>query len=279
MKTLKFFNLALLGAAITLSSCEQEPMSELDGSVNFSASLSEYQTKADPSFTSGNKARIYVYEGATTTAPKATTTATAGASGVLTPSPKVTLPKGTYGFYCVSDNTSSDPTISITSGVSGALANGKDYIVAYKSADINANSSTVTFGLKHLCSKIKINVTGTNGVTDLSISELRIYLPTEGGKLTLSSSNNGGAISIAAGKSDARTAMSKSGNSFSQIVLPCKDAAFSVELAATYKIQGTSYSKKFTASTTITDGFVAGNEYTIALQITSKDVEDRKSVV
>lgn len=99
MKTLKFFSLALLGAAITLSSCEQEPMSELDGSVNFSASLSEYQTKAEPTpFTEGNKALIYAYtfsepaDFSTFTNAQFPAIATADASGNIVVTPSILLP-------------------------------------------------------------------------------------------------------------------------------------------------------------------------------------------
>ncbi len=105
-----------MSAIFSMTSCQKDQNIKPDPQeIKFYASYNgETQTKATSVFTTGNKVTILGYTaGATVTSatsvPGTPVEATGGASGLLTPSAALYLPKGSYDFYSVSLNNTTAP--------------------------------------------------------------------------------------------------------------------------------------------------------------------------
>lgn len=144
--------------------------------VNFNGNMDLTLTKADPSVAENVKATISAYtSGANVTSATAivsngyTVGATAGTfvgdniDGTSTPF-VMYLPKGSYDFYAVSCNAvaADNKTIpTFTSGVSGVLSNGVDYIWAKPNAVSVPTSTDVKLEFKRQAVQIEITLEGS----------------------------------------------------------------------------------------------------------------------
>ena len=128
MKNLKNYGLAIITIALLWSCQKEENVVRRENSeVQFFACYNNLpNTKATTTFTTSNKATIYACIAAAV--PSSTTfvsgtplEATSQAGGVLTPTTPLYLPKGSYDFYSVANNTNVAAGLTFTSGVSGPV--------------------------------------------------------------------------------------------------------------------------------------------------------------
>ncbi len=236
---------------VILISCEKGDSSSVKNEkTDFYASyFGEPGTKATKTFTAANKVTIFGYEAGailTSAVPVAGTPveATCGSSGILTPSSPVFLPKGTYDFYSVSINNTNSPNLTFSSGVSGQLSNGVDYLWA-KCTGI-AQGGTVSFVYYHKAVGIEINVAAGTGVSNLAVTSISITPanPSTSSKMQLSDGNIGVSNSIGD-----QTPMSLDGLKGTYIMLPLSSIGINFRVNCECDYRGTSVSsKKYTAS-------------------------------
>jgi len=267
----------------TFSSCQKETeVEQNNGLMQFYAAYNgEFKTKGTSTFTSGNKVSIigYTAGASTTTATAVSGTpveATCGASGLLTPSTPIYLPKGTYDFYSVSLNSTSSPGISFISGSSAQLTNAIDYIWA-KSSNIS-QGGTASFVYYHKAVGMEINIASGTGVSNLALTGISFTptTPNITSKMALSDGTIGAASAVGS-----LTAMTITGSKGSYIMLPVGSVSINVEITVNATIGGTAVtSKKYTA-TIPSQAYQSGHYYTInftisstALQFTGAVVED-----
>ncbi|MDD3033326.1 MAG: fimbrillin family protein [Bacteroidales bacterium] len=251
-------------------SCEKsETSNKMEESEFYASYCVESQTKATTSFSTGNMATIFGYSAGadvTSVTPVSGTPVNAicGSSGLLTPSTPVFLPKGSYDFYSVSLNNSTSPNMTFSSGVSSQLSNGVDYLWA-KCTGI-AQGGTVSFVYNHKAVGIEINVASGTGITNLSVTSIKITPPTPAtnSKMNLSSGSIGEASSVGA-----LTEISLSGLKGTYIMLPLSSTGINIELTVNATIGGTAVTAKKYSASIPTQAYSSGYFYTINLTVTS----------
>lgn len=274
MKNLKNYLFAI--AAITLLwSCQKEEtgLVEERNEVQFFACYNEAQfTKAPQAFPLNNKATIYGYTAGndvTTKSPVSGTPvdATALIAGVLTPSPLLYLPKGSYDFYSVSLNSSTAPGLTFTSGVSGQLSNDIDYVWS-KVSEIS-QGGIVNFSYKHKAVCLEMNVVAGNGVTSLVVKSITTTAsqPSASSKMTLSDGSIAPTSTVST-----PCAMTISENKGTKIMLPLSSNALAVEVTVDATIGGTQVNSKKYSATLPAIAYISGNYYTINLTVDATSI-------
>jgi hypothetical protein len=269
MKNFTITGIIIISTIFFISCEKSEPSKKIEESKFYASYNGESQTKATTPFTNGYKATIYGYTAGanvTSATPVSGTPvdATCGSSGLLTPSSPVFLPKGSYDFYSVSLNNTASPNLTFSSGVSGQLSNGIDYLWA-KCTDI-AQGGTVSFTYKHKAVGIEINVASGTGVSINSLTSLKITpaTPAANSKMDLSTGSIGEATSVGA-----LTDISLSGFTGKYIMLPLSSTAINIELTVNATIGGTAVpAKKYSASIPA-QAYSSGYYYTINLTVSS----------
>ncbi len=271
-----------MSAIFSMTSCQKNQNINPDPQeIKFYASYNgETQTKATSVFATGNKVTILGYTaGATVTSatsvPGTPVEATGGASGLLTPSAALYLPKGSYDFYSVSLNNTTAPGLTFTSGISTQLTNGIDYLWAKASI---AEGGTASFIYNHKAVGMEVNVSAGTGVSALSVTAISITPTTAStsSKMSLADGSIGAASAIGS-----LTPMSLSGTKGTYIMLPVGSVAVNVEITVNATIGGTAVTaKKYTAAIP-SQAYTSGSYYTAnftvsstALQFTGAQVQD-----
>jgi len=255
-------------------SCEKNEFSNKIEESKFYASYSgESQTKATTTFTSGNKATILGYSAGanvTSATPVSGTPvdATCSSSGLLTPSSPVFLPKGSYDFYSVSLNNATSPNMTFSSGVSGQLSNGIDYLWANCTGI--AQGGTVSFVYKHKAVGIEINVASGTGISNLSVTSIKITPTTPAANSKMSLSN--GSIGETSGVG-ALTEVSLSGLKGKYIMLPLSSIGINIELTVNATIGGTAVTAKKYSASIPAQAYSSGYYYTINLTVSSTSLQ------
>src|SRR3989339_802435 len=253
-----------------MQSCEKAEISKNESEMRFSASYDlEPLTKAPIPFPSGNKSTIIGYTAGanlTSATPVAGTPleATGAGTGVLTPDSPLYLPKGSYDFYSLSINSTTQAGVTFKSGVSGQLVNQRDYIWA-KHTSV-AQGGSVTFAYTHKAVGIEVNITAGTGVSAMSVTSIR-FTPTKAdasSKMTLSS----GVIGSAADK-DVLTAMNLTAAKGSYIMLPMASQSLDIEVTVNATIGGVSQTAKVYTGVVPARAYAAGTYYTINLTISA----------
>lgn len=272
-----------MSAIFSMTSCQKDQNINPDPQeIKFYASYNgETQTKATSVFTTGNKVTILGYTaGATVTSatsvPGTPVEATGGASGLLTPSAALYLPKGSYDFYSVSLNNTTAPGLTFTSGMSTQLTNGIDYLWT-KAAGI-AEGGTASFIYNHKAVGMEVNVSAGTGVSALSVTAIS-FTPTTAStasKMSLADGSIGAASVIGS-----LTPMSLSGTKGTYIMLPVGSVAVNVEITVNATIGGTTVTAKKYTATIPSQAYTSGSYYTAnftvsstALQFTGAQVQD-----
>lgn len=275
MKTLLITGITIIICSIVSISCDKsDPSSETFEKSEFHASYSgESQTKATTTFTAGNKVTIIGYNtGAivTSATPVSGTPvdATCGTSGVLTPNSPVFLPKGSYDFYSVSLNNANSPNITFSSGFSGQLSNGVDYLWA-KCAGI-AQGGTASFVYNHKAVGIEINVSSGTGISNLSVTSISINptTPATNSKMNLSNGSIGEASTVGA-----LTPISLSGLKGKYIMLPLSSIGINIEITVNATIGGTAVTAKKYSASIPAQAYSSGYYYTINLTVSSTSLQ------
>lgn len=281
MKKYLLIHMSITLSAILLNSCEKDNCyTQKVEKTEFYASYScESQTKATSTFTSGNKVTIigYVTGESPTTATMVSGTpveATCGSSGILTPATSVFLPKGNYDFYSVSLNNTASPNMVFTSGISGQLGNGIDYLWA-KCAGI-AQGGTASFIYYHKAVGIEVNVSAGTGISNLTVTSISITptTPTTTSKMQLSNGSIGNANSVGS-----LTPMTLSGLKGKYIMLPVSAIAINLELTVNATIGGTAVTAKKYSASIPSQAYSSGYYYTINLTVSSTAVVFSGAVV
>lgn len=255
-------------------SCEKNELSNNIEESKFYASYSgESQTKATTTFTSGNKVTIFGYSaGANVTSATLVSgtpvDATCSSSGLLTPSSPVFLPKGSYDFYSVSLNNATSPNMTFSSGVSGQLSNGVDYLWA--NCTSIAQGGTVSFVYKHKAVGIEINVASGTGISNLTVTSIKITptTPAANSKMNLSSGSISEASSVGA-----LTEISLSGLKGKYIMLPLSSTGINIELTVNATIGGTAVTAKKYSASIPAQAYSSGYYYTINLTVSSTSLQ------
>lgn len=255
---------------IIFISCEKSEPSDIVEESKFYASFNgESQTKATTPFTNGYKATIYGFTAGanvTSATPVSGTPvdATCGSSGLLTPTSAVFLPKGSYDFYSVSLNSANSPNLTFSSGVSGQLSNGIDYLWA-KCTGI-AQGGTASFTYNHKAVGIEINVAPGTGVSNLSVTSISISptTPATNSKMNLSTGSIGEASSVGA-----LSPISLSGLQGKYIMLPLSSIGLNIELSVNATIGGTAVTAKKYSASIPAQVYSSGYYYTINLTVSS----------
>lgn len=255
---------------IIFISCEKsEPSNFIEESKFYASFNAETQTKATTPFTNGNKATIYGYSAGanvTSATPVSGTPvdATCGPAGLLTPTTPVFLPKGSYDFYSVSLNNGNSPNMTFSSGVSGQLSNGIDYLWA-KCVNI-AQGGTASFTYNHKAVGIEINVTPGTGISNLSVTSISITpaTPAANSKMNLSSGSIGESNSVGA-----MTPISLSGQQGKYIMLPLSSIGINIELTVNATIGGTAVTAKKYSASIPAQAYSSGYYYKINLTVSS----------
>ncbi len=255
-------------------SCEKSELSNRIEESKFYASYSgESQTKATTTFTSGYKATILGYSAGanvTSATPVSGTPvdATCSSSGLLTPNSPVFLPKGSYDFYSVSLNNTTSPNMTFSSGVSGQLNNGVDYLWANCTGI--AQGGTVSFVYRHKAVGIEINVASGTGISNLSVTSIKITptTPAANSKMSLSSGSIGEASGVGA-----LTEVSLSGLKGKYIMLPLSSIGINIELTVNATIGGTAVTAKKYSASIPAQAYSSGYYYTINLTVSSTSLQ------
>jgi len=264
--------IAMLTLSLTaLVACTQERGSlKSETEMKFRASYeNEVITKAPTPFGTGNKAVVFGFTaGADVTLTPAVSGTpvelTGGLSGVLNPASPLYLPKGNYDFYSVSGNDASSPGITFTSGLSGQLNNGRDYLWA-KQAGV-AQGGTVVLSYSHKAVGIEINVAAGSGVSSLTVSSIR-FTPAKAessSKMALST----GSIGSSSTK-EALTSMNLESLRGRFIMLPLSSQQLDVEVTVTAVIGGVSVTGKVYNASVPSMSYISGNYYTLNLTVSA----------
>ncbi len=249
--------------------------------IKFNASYNiGMQAKASTFFTTGNKVSILGYPVGASVAsaqpvPGTPVDATGGTSGSLNPVTALYLPKGTYDFYSVSINNINSPGLIFTSGISGILANGTDYLWA-KTTGIS-NGGTASFNYVHKAVGIEINVTAGSGLSEMAVTAISITPTTanESSRMNLAD----GVIGAASSVGSTLVPMSLSGTKGTFIMLPVNSVSVSVEVTINAIIGGTQVtSKKYTA-TIPPQAYASGSYYTADFTVNSTAIKFEGALV
>lgn len=281
MKQSRALCFALCAFAL-LTSCEKEQRVEEEKmeAVRFLASYQEeVVTKAPAPFTVGNKSTIIAYksgESPLSSTPSAGTPleATSATGGVLTPTTPLYLPKGSYDFYSVSQNTATAPGITFTSGVSAQLANNKDYLWAIVTS-VN-EGGTVGFSYSHKAVGIEINITQGSGISGLTVTSIK-FTPAKAdasSKMSLAT----GEIGKAAQK-DVLTEMALSGSKGSYIMVPLGSVSLDIEITANLTIGGIPVTGKKYLATIPARSYEGGTLYTLNLSVSATSLAFTSTVL
>ncbi len=248
--------------------------------MRFAASYENgVHTKAPTPFPSGNKATVIGYvagSDVTVSTPVSGTPVelTGGSPGVLNPSTPVYLPKGSYDFYSVSLNDASTPGLVFTSGLSGVLSNGKDYLWA-KHSNV-AQGGTVLLAYTHKAVGVEINISSGSGVSSLSVSSVRFTpsRPESSSKMTLSTG-----VITPSSTIEALTAMNLESLKARYIMLPLTAHQLNVEVTVNAVIGGIPVSDKVYTATIPSMAYSSGNYYTLNLTVTASSMNFSGSTV
>ncbi len=251
-----------------------------ESEIKFRASYeNEVKTKAPTPFGTGNKATVIGFSAGadvSVTPPVAGTPVelTGGASGVLSPVTPVYLPKGNYDFYSVSTNDASSPGITFTSGISGQLVNGKDYLWA-KQSNI-AQGGTVVLSYSHKAVFVEVNIAAGTGVSSLSVSSIRFTpaKPEGSSKMALST----GTIGSSSTK-EVLTSMNLESLRGRYIMLPLSSQQLDVEVTVNAVIGGVSVSGKVYSASVPATTYLSGNYYTLNLTVSASSMTFSGSTV
>ena len=265
---------------LLLLSCKKEG-NDLDvRETKFYASYNtNYFTKGESEFPSGNKVKIYCYNSGSELSlsfPLAGTPklATAGTSGNLTPSGSIILPKGLYDFYAVSLNNSLNPEIEFDSGHSQILENGKDYIWA-KQTTINEGAA-VSFSFSHRATGVEIKLNQGEGGEDLNVTAVRITPPKPVATSTMNLQT--GIIGYSSEKEPFITIPLNNGKYF-WIILPAELFAMEVEVTVNAIIGGVSVTNKVYRATVPQQTLNGGILYSLNLSVGANSMSFTGSVI
>lgn len=269
MKNFTTIGISIICSILFISCEKSEPSNTIEESEFYASYSGESQTKATTPFTAGNKATIYGYTAganvtSATTVSGTPVDATCGSSGLLTPTSAVFLPKGSYDFYSVSLNNADSPNLTFSSGVSGQLSNGVDYLWA-KCAGI-AQGGTVPFVYKHKAVGIEINVDSGTGISNFSVTSISITpaTPSANSKMNLSDGSIGEASNVGS-----LTAIFLSGLQGKYIMLPLSSIGINIELTVNATIGGTAVTAKKYSASIPAQAYSSGYYYTINLTVSS----------
>ena len=274
MKNTKIFY-SIIILLLVSTSCQKENLNKLQKEeIKFYASYSgDNQTKATSTFAPGNKVTIMGYSSGANTASASTVActpidATCGSSGLLTPASPIYLPKGNYDFYSVSLNNSSTPEITFSSGISGQLTNGVDYLWA-KCINI-ANGGNVSFVYFHKAVGIEINITPGTGISNLIVTSIN-FTPTAPSSISKMTLSDGSIVS--ANSVGSLTAMSLNSNKGKYIMLPVNAVNLNVEVIINATIGGTPVTGKKYTATIPAQNYLSGSYYMVNFTISSSAMQ------
>ncbi|MEN6619419.1 MAG: fimbrillin family protein [Rikenellaceae bacterium] len=223
------------------------------------------ETKSSTTLENGTRVVIYAFEPNDINNPHSRTPMElfAAAGGVLTPATPLFLPRGSYDFYSVSLNKSSNSGITFSGGVSGQLSNGEDYLWASsKNSSVNGNTNII-LTYKHTACKVNISINEASNISNVCITSVKYTLPSE---TALRMNLGNGTIQASASVSPLST-IPGTGNSRTFICLPCS-AAMEVEIKLNAIIDGEPVTNK-TFRASINAIFEQGNMYNIIYTLTS----------
>lgn len=103
--------------------------------------------------------------------------ATSDGNGNLITAKRVELKEGYYDIFSLSENTSFIPVVTIFNGSVTGLVNGKEYLLAKRSAVHVNKNTTVSLIFNHIASRILLFVTAEDMQTSVLIKSFRITLP------------------------------------------------------------------------------------------------------
>lgn len=274
MKNLKKWCLAIITIAL-IWSCQKEErvICEEGNKMQFIANYSDSpHTKASTSFTTGNKVTIYACDASST--PSSSTfvegtplNATAQSAGILKPDQDLFLPKGSYNFYSVSQNSSTVFDLDFSSGVSEQLTNNIDYLWA-KAASIS-EGGTVNFTYYHKAVGIKIIVSEGTGISNLTVTNIKLT-PTKGTQSTKMNLATG--VIEPSDNIDVLTPLSISNNSAEKIMLPLTSNALTIEVTANLTIGSASFNNKTYLATIPAREYEGGYYYTLNLEVNAQAI-------
>jgi len=274
MKNLKNYGLAIITIALLWSCQKEENVVRRENSeVQFFACYNNLpNTKATTTFTTSNKATIYACIAAAV--PSSTTfvsgtplEATSQAGGVLTPTTPLYLPKGSYDFYSVANNTNVAAGLTFTSGVSGQLSNNIDYLWA--KAPAVSEGGIVNFTYNHKAVSLEINVAEGTGVSSLEVISI---------KITPSKPNTSSTMNLATGtitpstQKDVATAMELSGKKGIMVMLPMQSISLDIEVVVNAIIGGTQVNNKKYVATITPMVYIEGTYYKLNLSVDAKEI-------
>jgi hypothetical protein len=280
MKSTKIFY-SIIILLIVSTSCQKENLNKLQKEeIKFYASYSgDNQTKATSTFASGNKVTIMGYSNGANTASESTVAgtpidATCGSSGLLTTASPIYLPKGNYDFYSVSLNNSTVPEINFSSGISGQLTNGKDYLWA-KCTKI-ANGGNVSFVYWHKAVGIEIIINSGTGISNLIVTSIN-FTPTAPSSISKMTLSDGSIVS--ANSVGSLTAMALNNNKGTFIMLPVNAVNLNVEVIINASIGGTQVTGKKYTATIPAQNYLSGSYYMVNLTISSSAMQFTETLI
>lgn len=292
--------LLLSAARCTSDELQEKPITNEKGeyAVNFNGNMDLTLTKATATeVATGVKATISAYtSGNNVTSAQAivskgyTVGSTAG-TFVGDVDFVMYLPKGDYDFYAVSCN-STDAVPTFTSGVSGVLSNGVDYIYAKAASQpVGNDNKAVTLAFERKAVKIIINVVSGDGV------ELTEWKGTAGANndnatITPSDPSTTVKMALSAGTIIPATALTTAANmtteavntgthaaTASYIMLPLASGQNpTVTLNVKVKVGGRTaelktYTATLTAPAPTSNAFTSGNQYTYTATLKANKIE------
>lgn len=267
--------------------------------INFSGNMDLTTTKAGTeTVATGVKAKISAYTASDDVTSKTpivkeqgyTVGATAG-TFVGDNSYVMYLPKGSYDFYAVSTNSTTDTDIStFTNGVSEVLKNGVDYIWAKPSAtEVPNTDKVVALAFQRKAVKIIINVASGDGIelteweagADNDNATITPPDPSTTVKMALADGTITPATTLTTAVNMATEAVNTSAHTAtaSYIMLPLASGQKpTVTLKVKVKIGGrAAESKTYTATLTAPDAtskaFTSGNQYTYTATLKANKIE------
>lgn len=269
--------------------------------INFSGNMDLTTTKAGPeAVATGVKAKISAY---TVSADVTSATPIVKEQGYTVGSTAGTfegddsyvmyLPKGSYDFYAVSTNSTTDAP-SFTSGVSGVLQNEVDYIWAKPTpaTEVPTNTDkTVTLAFQRKAVKIIINVASGDGI-ELTAWEAAAGADNDNATITPPDPSTTVKMKLADGTIEPATALTTADNmtteavnttahtaTASYIMLPLVSGQNpTVTLKVKVKIGGReaeskTYTATLTAPEATSSAFTSGNQYTYTATLKANKIE------
>lgn len=241
--------------------------------IQFTAGVESQKTKGVYAFPKSRYASIMAFTAGTapTVTPLAALPYIANSPGTLTSTSgsPMYLPNGSYDFYSIATNQTSNSNPNFTGGVSAPLQNGIDYLYwNVKAQTVVPPQLSVPITYSHECTQVSVKLQSGNGISIDSLAAATITPGTPGATMSLAT----GVITPATTLSTTATSMGVSGMAAQYTMLPVNTTT-QAKATFTIFINGEKTSRNYQVSFALpTGGWTAGNSYVYQATVNANEI-------